>query len=100
MLRDLQVEVHSDLQRHIQLRTVGLVPGEFHGAYLDDNVLRTTPGLFPDPLFPVEQRLPAPPGQWRSIWVTVRVPARVRAGIHEIELALTTCDSRVTAGTF
>jgi len=100
MLRDLQVEVHSDLQRHIQLRTVGLVPGEFHGAHLDDNVLRTTPGLFPDPLFPVEQRLPAPPGQWRSIWVTVRVPARVRAGIHEIELALMTGDSRVTAGTF
>lgn len=100
MLRDLQVEVHSDLQRHIQLRTVGLVPGEFHGAHLDDNVLRTTPGLFPDPLFPVEQRLPAPPGQWRSIWVTVRVPALVRAGIHEIELALTTGDRRVTAGTF
>ncbi|MBT6627519.1 MAG: hypothetical protein HOB49_10940, partial [Gemmatimonadetes bacterium] len=100
MLRDLQVEVNSDLQRYIQLRTVGLVPGEFHGAQVDDHVLRTTPGLFPDPLYPAEERLPVPPGQWRSIWVTVRVPTRAKAGIHEIELVLTRGGRKEAAGTF
>lgn len=100
MLRDLQLQVRSRLKRHIQVRVVGLAPAEFHGARVDDNVLRTTPGLFPDPLLPVGDRLPAPPGQWRAIWVTVRVPQRLKAGAHDIELVLTTGGRQVPAGTF
>lgn len=100
MLRDLQIEVSSDLQRHTQTRAVGLVPAEFHGANLDDNVLRTTPGLFPDPLLPVDERLPAPPGQWRAAWITVRIPGRLRAGSYDLDLALTTGGKRHAAGKF
>ncbi|MDA0338127.1 MAG: DUF4091 domain-containing protein [bacterium] len=100
MLRDLQVAVASDLQRYIQVRAVGLAPSEFPGAHFDDNVLRTTPGLYPDPLLPVGERLPAPPGQWRSLWVTVRVPTRITAGIFTIELALASGDRQVGGATF
>jgi hypothetical protein len=100
MLRDLQVAVASDLQRCIQVRPVGLAPSELPGAHFDDNVLRTTPGLYPDPLLDPEDRLPAPPGQWRSVWVTVRVPTRIMAGVFPIELALASGGSKLGGGTF
>lgn len=101
LLRGLQVEVESDLKRHIEVRSVGLAPSELPGSNFDDDVLRTTPGLYPDPLVPLGERLPAPPGQWRSVWVTVRVPARIRAGRYDIELALTSDDGkRLGGGTF
>jgi len=101
LLRGLQVEVESDLKRHIEVRSVGLAPSELPGSNFDDDVLRTTPGLYPDPLVPLGERLPAPSGQWRSVWVTVRVPARIRAGRYDIELALTSDDGkRLGGGTF
>ncbi len=99
-LRDLTVAVECDLQRHIQVRAVSLVPSEFPGGRFDENVLRTTPGLYPDLLMPLEQRLPAPPGQWRSLWVTVRVPARSAAGGHEIKLVLTAAGAVVGEAVF
>ena len=100
LCRDLQVEVESDLERHIQVRAVGLAPSELPGTNFDDDVLRTTPGLYPDPLLCLGERLPAPPGQWRSLWVTVRVPARIRAGTYEIGLALTSDGRPLGGGTF
>jgi hypothetical protein len=100
MLRDLQVEVASDMQQHILLRCVGLAPSEFPGAHFDDNVLRTTPGLYPDPLLPMGERLPAPPGQWRSLWVTVRVPKRMAAATYTIELTLVSGGTRIGGDSF
>ncbi|HJP30239.1 MAG TPA: DUF4091 domain-containing protein [Candidatus Latescibacteria bacterium] len=88
IIRDLQVAVTSDLQRHIRVRTVGLAPCELPGTRFDKDVLRTTPGLYPDLLLDVGDRLPAPPGQWRSLWVTVRVPARCSPGKLDIDMAL------------
>ena len=100
MLRDLSVELSSPLDRHIQIRTVGLVPSQFPGAHFDDDVLRTTPGLYPDLLEPLTDCLPAPPGQWRSLWITVRVPTRQSPGKRDIELNLLSGGRRVGGGTF
>ncbi len=62
------------------MRSVGLVPAELTGVAFDDNVLRTTPGLYPDPLYPLEDGVIAFPGQWRSVWGTGRLPRGGLAG--------------------
>lgn len=96
--RDLRVEVESDLAASIQVRAVGLVPADLPGLHFDDNVLRTTPGLYPDLLQPLEHDLRAPPDQWRSVWVTVRVPRRAAAGKHRIDVRFVDGDRDLGGG--
>jgi len=95
-VKGLDVEVVSELGHHIDVRAVGLVPSEFPGARFDDNVLRTTPGLYPDPLYALERGVDAPPGQWRALWVRVRVPQRRVVGKKTIEIRL--CKDGVLQG--
>ena len=77
-IRSLRVRVEADplLKPYITARSVGLSPSELpvNDAW-DSQYLRTTPGLYPDPLYPLPQELKLPPGQWRSIWITVWLPA-------------------------
>ncbi|TLS51816.1 DUF4091 domain-containing protein [Paenibacillus antri] len=93
--RLITVSVESPLSESIALRVVGLVPSELpcQRAH-DEYVLRTTAGLYPDPLFPIEgpdASIGAFPGtvtgihyQWRSIWVTVELDDDAPAGVHPI----------------
>ena len=83
-VKGIEIEIESSLQRYIDVRVVGLVPAEFLGAHFDDDVLRTTPGLYPDPLYGLESGIDALPGQWRALWVRVRVPPRRVQGQHPI----------------
>ncbi|MCD9020919.1 DUF4091 domain-containing protein [Cohnella silvisoli] len=71
----MQVETESSLEPFITIRTVGLSPSEMP-AYEnpDSRYLRTTPGLFPDPLYPTQYALPSVAHQWRSVWATVSLP--------------------------
>src|SRR5699024_9455839 len=67
------VEVASELSPFIQIRSVGLVPSEFP-IYCDHDkdILRATPGLYPDPLHAaVDGEVTAFHNQWRSVWITV-----------------------------
>ncbi|NKB71612.1 MAG: DUF4091 domain-containing protein [Candidatus Latescibacteria bacterium] len=82
----LSVELDGELAPLAQVRAVGLVPSQLPGRLFDQHVLRTTPGLYPDPLYPLEDGLPAPPGQWRAVWVTVRVPQRGWGGKYSLEV--------------
>ena len=86
LIKGIRVEVESELKRYIEVRSVGLVPAELTGVAFDDNVLRTTPGLYPDPLYPLEDGVIAFPGQWRSVWITLRLPRRGLAGKQRIGL--------------
>lgn len=76
-IQSLRARVESRLQPYISVRIVGLTPSEL-AAYADpDNgYLRVTPGLYPDPLYPLSESLRAVAGQWRSVWITVRLPSR------------------------
>ncbi len=87
-VKGIEIEVESSLQRYIDVRVVGMVPAEFLGAHFDDDVLRTTPGLYPDPLYKLETRIDAFPGQWRALWVRVRIPPRRVQGRHPIAIRL------------
>ncbi|GGD48457.1 DUF4091 domain-containing protein [Paenibacillus nasutitermitis] len=78
---DLRIAVDSPLAPYITMRTVGLAPSEMPVyANPDEHYLRTVPGLFPDPLYPLTEGLRAVAGQWRSVWVTVALPSRPEAG--------------------
>lgn len=91
-VRPLRVRAESALGERVSIRAVGLVPSEMPCyADHDDNVLRTTPGLYPDPLYPLETvELSANPGQWRSVWVTVEVTKDVQQGNYPITVVFET----------
>lgn len=103
LLKGLKVTVDSGTLKNVVIRQVGLVPSElpcYHNH--DDFVLRDTPGLFPDPLYPLakDEEIIALPGQWRSLWVTVVVPGNCRAGHHSILVSIQdeyeTCSGKET----
>jgi hypothetical protein len=90
LIRDIQVKVSSNGLKGVSVRTVGLVPSELP-CYNDpdDYILRSTPGLYPDPLFPIDinEGIYAFPNQWRSLWITVDIEEDTSAGNYPIEVA-------------
>jgi hypothetical protein len=90
LIRVMKLHLKSDLADRITIRTVGLAPSElpcYHNH--DDRILRDTPGLYPDPLYPITpgELFKAPPEQWRSIWVTVELQGKATPGKHAIEIS-------------
>ncbi|BBI33384.1 DUF4091 domain-containing protein [Cohnella abietis] len=86
----LEVRVASpELNGLITVRRVGLVPSELPGyADADEHVLRMSPGLYPDPLYPLEpnNRFKLFPNQWRSLWVEISLDTQVKPGVHTVEI--------------
>jgi len=72
---DLSIEIDSPLSNLVEIRETALVPCEVPAEEFGDSpdLLRTTPGLYPDPLLPVYEKIILAPKQWRTVWVTVRV---------------------------
>jgi len=76
-LHQLRVVASSELEPWMSVRTVGLSPSELPAyAHSDNEVLRRTPGLYPDLLQPMAKEIRGYPGQWRAVWVTVELPTR------------------------
>jgi len=88
----VKVKAESELGDLVALRSVGLVPSELPiYSDHDDNVLRSTPGLYPDPLLPLtDGELRAYPGQWRSVWVTVDPKGQAKPGRYPITVRFET----------
>ncbi|MCQ6563225.1 DUF4091 domain-containing protein [Paenibacillus mendelii] len=88
----IRPEAISEIAADLSIRSVGLAPSEFpiYGNH-DDNLLRTTPGLYPDPLFPLPASgdVAALPFQWRAVWVAVTLHKDAPAGIHPIRIRFT-----------
>ncbi|MHA6484948.1 DUF4091 domain-containing protein [Paenibacillus sp. strain BS8-2] len=88
-IKNIRVQVASELEGQIELYRVGLVPSEYPINHdHDEHVLRTTPGLYPDPLYPdaALEGVTAVGGQWRAIWITVQVKQGMPAGVHPIRI--------------
>lgn len=91
LVKGLKVAVDSGALKNVVIRQVGLVPSElpcYHNH--DDFVLRDTPGLYPDPLYPLAEgdEIIAFPGQWRSLWVTFVIPENCEAGHYSISVSI------------
>lgn len=84
MIKQVGVRVVSELSPWVTIRKVKLVPVEMPCyADHDDNLLRTTPGLYPDLLQPInEDGLTLLPNQWRSLWLTVDPKAQAEGGVY------------------
>lgn len=100
-LEGVVVAVESTLANRIRLYQVGLVPSELpNWPDHDEDVLRTTPGLYPDPLLPIPpEGLNLLPYQWRSVWVEVDgTTGALPAGSHDIALVFTNGRTNQTLG--
>lgn len=102
-MKGIQVDIEADAQVSTQLRSVELAPSEYpvHHTH-EKNVLRTTPGLYPDPLFPLtDEGITAFPDQWRSIWVTVETNEQTKSGKHEFTIVfMSSSDMKLAEETF
>lgn len=88
-IQSIRLNIVSDLEPFIAVRTVGLAPSEFPCYHdCDSHILRATPGLYPDPLYPIDPAdgITALPGQWRSLWITVNLNTTVKPGNHSIRI--------------
>ncbi len=86
---ELTVSVNSDFET--ALYRVGYVPSEFP-AYPTSKCKRyltKKPGLFPDPMFPLENGVfPVQSTEWTSLFVTVQIPKGCVAGRKSLVLTL------------
>lgn len=102
MRERLSLRICSDIADHIRARTVEQVPvGRATNGIVDDNYLRTTPGLYPDLLrdLPEDGKVIVCSNQWRSLWIDVRVEEGIPAGSYEIRVELWKEEKRVCAST-
>jgi len=85
---DLTVTVDSPLAEFISLRLVGNVPSELPAfPDADDNYLQKSPGLFPDPLYPLKENVvEGIPGAFHALWVTVRPEGRALPGSYPVRI--------------
>lgn len=82
----IEVEQKSSLG-NVTVRRVELVPCTLASYGFDENYLRTTPGLYPDPLLPLENgRWVLRNQQWQALWISAPVPADCKPGRHEVEI--------------
>lgn len=93
----LTVTVDSPLRDILHIRTVENVPAQFptHPT-VDDNYLRTAPGLYPDLLRELWQnKVLVMPNQWRAVWVDAEIPSDFPAGTYPVTLLFSDKKSEV-----
>ncbi len=83
---DINFELISIPGEFISIRSTGFTPCDDLGWIFDSNVLRKTPGLYPEPLYPSDGSLFLLPFQWRTLWVTVRIPENFTPGKYDISI--------------
>lgn len=88
MVKNVHINIKSPISPWITVRKVELVPSEMPCYWdHDDNVLRTTPGLYPDLLAPVqEEGVTLLPEQWRSLWISVNPEGKAEPGVYPVEI--------------
>lgn len=88
-IQDIQIVMTSVPELPVTVRRVGLVPSELPiYPNHDEHVLRDTPGLYPDPLYPLpsQEQLMLPAGEWQSFWFTVCSDEEIGAGSYTLTI--------------
>ena len=87
------VKASTSIKRAVTLHKVGVVPSCFSAYALgrsDDHYLTKEPGLFPDPLYPIEDGcVTSTAGSWSSVWVSVKLDDSIKAGKYPIKIVFT-----------
>lgn len=88
----LTVKADGPLAPYIRFYKQQLVPFTTAWKPADDYYIADKPCLIPDPLLDFDlMRFCLPSGQWRAVWVSVRLPENFSAGIYETKFSL--CNS-------
>lgn len=82
----IRAEIESPLKKHILLRRTELAPVHFTAYAFDDDVLKKTPGLYPDILLDADGEFRIAPDQWRTLWITVCVPESCPPGKYPVKV--------------
>lgn len=87
--KNVTVKITSDIDSFIEVKSVDLAPSEMPCyANHDDNILRDTPGLYPDILNDISSKgITLLPNQWRSLWITINGNNTIKQGVHRIKIA-------------
>lgn len=93
-----KVKVKSPLKKYITVREVGMVPSQLTHFFdnCDDDYYFKKPGLYPDPLFPMEKNAVITSSNqfWHNIWITVDTNGEVPAGKYDIEIVFESENSK------
>ncbi len=86
----VKYECSEELRDCITLRRVENMPVRFGAWKYDDNVITKNAGLLPDLLVDCneESRIIVAPHQWRSFWITVKLPETIEAGKYSVTLTM------------
>lgn len=85
------VLVDSPIKDHIRIRSVESVPVSRATMHIvDDNYLRTTPGLYPDLLRDLDgdKRVKIRSNGWSALWVDIMLDEKIPAGDYDITISL------------
>ncbi|MCM3337963.1 DUF4091 domain-containing protein [Paenibacillus sp. MER TA 81-3] len=91
LMKHAVVKVQGGVAEAISVQKVELVPSELPiYAHHDNNLVRSTPGLYPDLLTPIHEQdgIVICPGQWRSLWISLEVDVRWTEGEHPITVSI------------
>ncbi len=88
----IPLQMQGDLAPYATLRDVRQVPVTLpcYPDSRDDNFLRTTPGLYPDLLTPLQYKgsMTVQPDALCAVWIEINVPADLAAGEYTLSLSL------------
>lgn len=84
------ISVKSPIQNMVHVRDVNLVPCEYPcHMQTDEGYLTKEPGLYPDLLTEIPKwGFPLISGQWRSLWVDIKIDENQKSGIYPIDIQL------------
>ena len=93
----VRLELESPLKEFIRVRTVELAPVRFTAFGTDEDVISSSPGLYPDILMDYNGKFRMPTNQWRSFWIDVAIPENMEPGKYPITMKLVYCDDETIA---
>ncbi|WP_317368885.1 DUF4091 domain-containing protein [uncultured Tyzzerella sp.] len=100
-LDDVSFSINSEIKDCISIKYVENVPSQmpcYHNH--DDNILRNTPGFYPDVLVEMPKTIRLLNKQWRSIWITIEPKDSLKAGDYDIEICMNQNNLNLTKDIF
>ncbi len=82
----LSIRTESELNDILSIREVRHVPCDMPTQVDDDYILRSEPGIYPDPLCDLNGPLALARNRWQAVWITLRVPEDFKPGSYDINL--------------
>lgn len=81
----LKLRTESGL-KNLRMREVCLVPCELPGNPSDPGILRSKPGLYPDPLRDIREPLRLAQDVTRAVWFSVRLDEKMKPGTYDLRV--------------